>query len=468
MFRPRCSPAFLAILIMAIPTSLLGQSTQPFRYLLKVSDNRRFLVREDGTPFFYMADTAWELFHRLTREEADLYLETRARQGFTVIQAVVLAELDGLKTPNAYGQLPLIDNDPTRPNLEYFKHVDYIVNKAESLGLFIGMLPTWGDKVNRKWGGGPEIFTPGNAREYGHFLGKRYRKKPIIWILGGDRPVETDRQRDIWRSMAAGLTEGEIDNRHLMTYHINGGLSTHEVLHDESWIDFNMCQSGHARRSTPNYRMIAAAYAKTPTKPCMDSECNYEDHPINWGPKNGWFDEHDVRKLTYWGLFAGAHGVTYGCQDVWQFWTPPRQPIAFARTPWKQALNLPAANQMKYVRALVESRPYFTRIPDQGLLADDLGDSLDHLQACRSSDGAYAFIYTPTSKPFTVNLNRLTAARLKAWWYSPRTGDASEIGVLTNTEPHQFTPPQEKGAGADWVLVVDDASKDFPRPGVIR
>ena len=32
---------------------------------LKVSENKRFLVTADGKPFFYLGDTAWELFHRL-------------------------------------------------------------------------------------------------------------------------------------------------------------------------------------------------------------------------------------------------------------------------------------------------------------------------------------------------------------------------------------------------------------------
>src|ERR687894_371368 len=62
---------------------------------LKVSENGRFLVHEDGSPFFYLGDTAWELFHRLDREEADRYLADRAGKRFTVIQAVALAELEG-------------------------------------------------------------------------------------------------------------------------------------------------------------------------------------------------------------------------------------------------------------------------------------------------------------------------------------------------------------------------------------
>ena len=92
--------------------------------MLTVSDNRRYLVQKDGTPFFYLGDTAWELFHRLTLEEATEYLRTRAQQGFNVIHAVALAEFDGLTEPNRKGDLPLHNLDPTRPNEAYFAHVD--------------------------------------------------------------------------------------------------------------------------------------------------------------------------------------------------------------------------------------------------------------------------------------------------------------------------------------------------------
>ena len=80
--------------------------------LLKVSENKRFLVTADGQPFFWLGDTAWELFHRPTREDALRYLRKRAEQRFTVVQAVALAEFDGLNEPNAYGHRPLLNNDP--------------------------------------------------------------------------------------------------------------------------------------------------------------------------------------------------------------------------------------------------------------------------------------------------------------------------------------------------------------------
>ncbi len=228
---------------------------------LRVSDNGRYLTRPDGSPFFYLGDTAWELFHRLDRDEADRYLKDRAAKGFTVIQAVALAEEDGLNTPNSHGHRPLIDNDPTRPDVkpgklnDYWDHVDYIVDKAQSFGMFIGMLPTWGDKWNLKWGVGPEVFTPENAEIYGKWLGSRYRDRSIIWILGGDRPIESDRHRQIINAMARGLKRGD-GGAHLMTYHPCGGTNSADLFHEADWLDFNMTQSGHRRPCRPNYEFI--------------------------------------------------------------------------------------------------------------------------------------------------------------------------------------------------------------------
>ena len=183
---------------------------------LKVSEDKRFLVHADGTPFWYLGDTAWELFHRLNREEVALYLEKRRSQGFTVIQAVAIAEFRGLKRPNPYGHLPLLNSDPATPltnegpNNDYWDHVDFIIETAAKKGLYIGLLPTWGDKVTKMWGEGPEIFNEENVKKYGEFLGNRYKNAPnIIWILGGDRPAENENKdyREIWRAMASGIRE---------------------------------------------------------------------------------------------------------------------------------------------------------------------------------------------------------------------------------------------------------------------
>ncbi|MEZ4848763.1 MAG: DUF4038 domain-containing protein [Bacteroidia bacterium] len=155
---------------------------------LKVSDNHRFLVAEDGKPFFYLGDTAWELFHRCNREEADMYLRKRAEQGFNVVQAVALAELDGLNTPNPYGATPLTNNDPTKPNEKYFQHVDYIIQRAAHHRIYIALSWAHLGEINYKetfWEQAREIFTPENAQIFGKWIGARYKNQTnIIWVWG--------------------------------------------------------------------------------------------------------------------------------------------------------------------------------------------------------------------------------------------------------------------------------------------
>ncbi|MBM3839504.1 MAG: DUF4038 domain-containing protein [Verrucomicrobia bacterium] len=431
---------------------------------LKVSPNKRYLVKEDGSPFFYLGDTAWELFHRLKREEADFYLSNRVAKGFNVIQAVVLAEFDGLTVPNAYGHLPLQNNDPAKPVEAYFKEVDYVVDKAERLGLYIGMLPTWGDKWNKKWGVGPEIFTPANAEAYGRFLGRRYRDKPVIWILGGDRNPENDLHLAIIRAMAKGLKKGD-GGKHLITFHPQGGGNSSKWFHSDDWLDFNMFQSGHAAANIANYSLTSTNYNLTPIKPTLDGEPRYEDHPINWKPANGWFDDWDVRQAAYWSLLAGACGHTYGNHDIWQFWQSDRKPISSARTEWRKAIDHPGAFQVGLARKLFESRAYQKLVPDQSLLTSEAGEGAEHIRAAGASDRSFGFVYSPMGKPFTVNVGKFTGSRIKAQWFNPRDGAWKSDGEFPTLGARQFTPPST-GRGNDWVLVLDGATAPASGPDV--
>jgi hypothetical protein len=432
---------------------------------LRVSNNNRYLQTADGKPFFWLGDTAWELFHRLTREEAEMYLKNRAEKGFTVIQAVALAELDGLREPNPYGEVPLEDLDPTKPRDAYFRHVDHIIRKAEELGLYIGLLPTWGDKVfMNRWGKGPEIFKVDNAKVYGQWLGNRYKdQKNIIWILGGDRTPRGGNDVAIWRSMAAGIAAGVGGNdKALMTFHpqpnsLEDGGSSKWFHHDE-WLDFNMFQTGHCRENNV-WDRVQHVYNLKPTKPVLDGEPLYEDHPVCFNAKDlGTSSAYDVRKLAWLNVFAGAFGHTYGCHDIWQMYAPHREGVNGPHFPWYVAIDLPGAGQMKYVRQLIEARPMFDRIPDQSLI-DDARNANDRIQATRGKD--YILVYSAQGKKFTVNTSKISGRELVAHWYDPRNGESTEAGNFTKKGPQEFTPPNN-GYGRDWVLVIDDAAKNYP------
>lgn len=468
------------IACVIMPLSVWAQwKGKPVDFLhgaLKVSDNKRFLQHEDKTPFFYLGDTAWELFHRLDKKDADDYLEDRAKKGFTVIQAVAIAELGGHKVPNPYGYLPFVDLDPAQPAVkngvdnDYWDHVDYIVNKANELGMYIGFLPTWG----RYWHDEKTIlFNRENAFIYGKFLGERYKDKHIIWILGGDRNIDNDRQREIIQAMASGIREGD-RGTHLITYHPGGGRGSSQWFHHATWLDFNMRQNGHNADYTNVYSNTVGDYGKQPAKPVIDGEPLYEDHPLSFNaPHLGHSVAADVRRPLYWNLFNGTYGHTYGHHSVWQMYDPEKtpSPINNPLMSWKKAIHQPGAGQMIYGRLLIESRPFFTRIPDPDIVVTDKvptsipGEGRYRFVATRDEAGTYAMVYVPVGREFTVRTEVIKGKKINAWWYNPRNGKASKIGTFDNDQKERTFISPSPGELTDWILVLDDAVYKYPAPG---
>jgi hypothetical protein len=453
--------------------------------VLKISSDNRYIETIDGKPFFWLADTAWELFHRLNREDAMLYLKNRAEKDFTVIKAVILAELDGLNTPNAYGDLPLNEKDPARPNEKYFKHVDFIVNEAEKLGLVVGMLPTWGDKVTTIKGNTAVIFNTENAFIFGEFLGKRYKDKPVVWILGGDRNIANKHDTMVWRAMAAGIKKGD-GGRHLISYHPRGGSSSHTMAHNEEWLDFNMYQSGHTTRYNNVYNYAEILLETYPRKPFLEGEPAYEDIPVNFGRyivwknpvrvpedvlhpdrtinktdhfRQGFFNGHDVRVHAYWNLLAGSCGYTYGNNAVWQMFEKGGVIAIPTLSDWREALDRPGAETMRYVRKLFEARPFHMIIPAQQCIAGENPPDSLRVRAAIARDNSFLLAYASVGQELNIDLSTMRN-NVVAWWYNPRNGEASKIGKFKNSGNQKFSPPSS-GAGNDWMLVIDDKKSKF-------
>lgn len=454
---------------------------------LRVSPTKRHLVKA-GKPFFYLADTAWELFLRLDREETDEYLRCRADQGFTVIMAMILGFRPGEDDRNAYGEPPLIGKDPTRPNEEYFQHVDYVVRRANELGLVVALVPSWSDWMYEYVRPGPHPFDLKNARAYGRYVGRRYKDSDVIWVIGGDRNPEG--YEDILRAMAAGLDEGDGDRDLLMTFHgaklgkpippenvYLERLCSAYLFGNEPWLDFHGAYSGH-QWAYPTYRLIQQHRAAKPTRPVVDLEPCYEDHPYHpdgsryWASPWKWDGKTRgtaalIRMQAYWAMVAGAAGHTYGCQDVWQFYDGRRTDRKYrATTHWRKALEFPGAAAMGIMRRLFESRRWQELVPDQRMIPAGQAPGESHIQAARAADGSFAFVYIPRGNSVTVDMSKLKAREAIVHWFNPRTGKATRIGRFPCRNARGFDPPTS-GRGHDWVLVLDDASRDFPAPGVI-
>lgn len=432
--------------------------------ILRVAENKRYIVDERGEPFFWTADTAWELFHKLSREEAVDYLKARRDQGFNVVLAVALSEFDGLEVPNFYGRTPLLRDsagryDPCVPDTggeySYWDHLDYVVGEAVRMGMVMALLPTWGDKYNVLHGKGPDIFTESNALTYGNWIATRLAKfRSLVWVLGGDRPLTTARHFGVIRQMALGIRE--VDSVSLMTFHPMGGFSSSWHCHDEPWLDFNMVQSGHGTDPAPHYEIMMKDFERSPTKPCVEGETNYEDHPIAFKTANGYFDDTDVRRSSYYAVFAGSCGITYGNHCVWSMRGEAEkdkkawQENYFLMT-WRQALNRPGAQQIKYIRQLVEGYNWGSRVPDPGMVSKNF-DGQNHIQACRGAD--YAWLYVPNGIAVTVVMGRIKGKSVKASWYDPRSGERLAIGTFDNSGETAFEPPAH-GRSSDFVLILE-------------
>jgi hypothetical protein len=395
---------------------------------------------------------------------------------------VVLAENDGLRTPNPYGDVPFIELDPTKPNEAYFQHVDFIVNKAEELGLFIGMLPTWGDKIfSEHPGAGPVVFNKENAKVYGEFLGKRYKDKPIVWILGGDRNIANDEVLEIWRNMAAGLKAGDHGN-HLITYHPRGASSSSAQLQNEDWIDFNMYQSGHDKRFNQVYRYARKDRSLSPTKPTIDGEPGYEDIAIRfWDymdfskpsmqrvsegvldekglikkPEHfdlGFYDDYDVRVHGYWNFLAGASGYTYGNNAIWQMFKADRNLAIPCLYDWRASMDRPGAEDMKHVNKFFTNYPFEKLKPAQEIVLGNNPENEDHIQAAVADDISFALVYLAKGQDVKLDLSQFQNLK-KVNWFNPRDGKTQKSGKLDHLGIMEFTPPSS-GIGNDWMLVLE-------------
>ncbi len=453
---------------------------------LKVSENHHYLVDEKNHPFFWLADTGWEMLNKLDRNDIMWYMNNRKAKGFNVIQTVLLSEFSkGATTTNYYKDSIFIESNPERPattkgsnpdnekEYDFWDHVDYAVKTAESMGIYLAILPTWGEWVTPREG--KALFNANEqAYSYGWFLGDRYKEfKNIVWILGGDRfPDERETGLQLWRSMAEGIADGtngvkQLDGKAdylstLMTFHCFASSS--KWFQNDEWLDFNMWGSYHAEiNNTKSIEQTIADWNLEKPKPTINGEPCYERAKINYAiPDNGFFTSTDVRQSAYWSVFSGAAGFTYGANYVWNF--AGSLDSSSKLDSWREALDFPGATQVGYLKKLFEKYLTEDLIPASNLIISGQGECGNY--ACAIRGKSHMLIYIPTGNKFALQLGEISGNRIKAAWFDPRTGSTSVIGEFPNAGTVSFDIPEmskeltwlRSGRGCDWVLVVEDAS----------
>lgn len=487
-------PTFLKSLtcLLIVTLSTGAVKSQPWKEhgsLQVKSDNPHYLTHQDGTPFFWLADTGWEMLHRLNREEITRYLEDRQKKGFNVIQTVVISEFIRMDKPTNYYSdsifryensmkpaLTIGSNPDNDTAYDFWDHVDFAIQTANARSLYIALLPTWGEWVTPR-GEKPVFNTTEETYQYGWFLGNRYRNSQnLIWVLGGDRhPDERSNGFELWRAMAEGIADGtngisKQDGKAdysttLMTHHSFDSSS--KWFHKDEWIDFHTWGSYHAEvNNTKAYTAAIADWNLPEPKPTINSEPCYEGHGINYAIEdNGVFTSTDVRQAAYWSVFSGGAGFTYGAQPIWQFTDATRKKHSMMTfMSWQEGLDLPGASQVKWIKTLMLSRPMHQLVPDQSIIAGGQGDCGSYSCAIRGK--SHAFVYIPTGNKTTVKMGIISGEKVKASWFNPRNGEITPIGEYANEGEQSFEVPGmskelgwlKSGRGCDWVLILDDAA----------
>ncbi len=432
---------------------------------LRLSTNGRFLATGNGQPFFWLADTGWWMAG-ITPDEVDLYLKKRSEQRFNVIQFHC-----GRLVTDYAGRRPFHGDDPLVPDEDYWRNVDSIVTKAGARGLYVALVPLWGEEYGRLFGTDAE-----KALKFGRWIGARFAARTnVVWIASGEHdsingfrlPISAA-QKSVLTAAARGLREATGGGQ-LITVHPGAARTSSGDFHGESWLDFNMLQSGHQMDSAAyglaeNHALIAHDYGLMPVKPVLDGEPIYEDTPdaiwIRRDLAKPRADAAAVRRKAYWSVFAGACGHTYGNNNVFGFFVPPsagfvtRPPTGSgSRELWKTALDAPGGAQLCHLRELMESRPFLTQVPDLSLLGSPPEAGNGHTGALRG-DG-YAMVYSPMGRPFSVRLEQLGWREVSLTWFDPRTGGYEASERTSGNGLRQCDPPGDAGDGNDWVLVLE-------------
>ncbi len=425
-FRERTiiRPGWLCVLLASLALGNAASAGEPV-YPVKVSESGRYFTDQNGEPLFWLGTTQWQLVRDYTLSEAREILERTRGKGFVFAQVMLVGVGDGTRT-NVYGEKPWTDNNPLTPNEAYFTNVDTVLGIAREKGVVTSL--TMYHQTNRKY------LTVENARAWARWVARRYKDMPnLVWCL-----VPEARQEfvPVLRELAAGLREGD-SGCHLVTVEPDPAPFSSSFLQGEKWLDFNCIQTWKWVELI--YPMVTKDYNLEPAKPVLMAEGAYEQ-----GSEYG-FEVTPlwVRRRAYYSYLAGGHH-TYGHNDSWR-----------VLPTWRQALDAPGATQLGILkRVFMARREWWRLVPDQSILASGGTTNGQVLNlAARHADGQWLMVYLGGRAPFSVNLNKLTAAKLaEASWIDPRTAQSVKMGRFSAAGQKSFSTP---AGWEDALLMVE-------------
>lgn len=419
-----------------------------------VARSRTYLEHADGTPFFWLGDTAWNGALLSTPEEWQHYIRQRVRQRFTAVQWVTTqwrASPDG----DRLNQLAFSGRDRIAINPEFFQRLDQKVAALNRAGLLSAPVLLWAIG-----GGSNPAINPGfslpedQAIRLAQYMVARWQGHDVLWVLPGDGDYRGERSEK-WKRIGRAVFGGQA---HAPVVLHPGGM--HWVLPEfqqEEWVDIHGYQSGHGDDDKTLRWMTEGPPSRDwktgAPRPFINLEPPYEHHLAYQSRKP--IEPHAVRRAVYWSLLnAPTAGVTYGGHGVWGWDDGTKPPTDHAGSgvplPWKNALVMAGAEQMRHVATTFTGIDFWRLRPAPAALAEQPGveAAARFIAAAASEDRDLLVVYTPEVR--TIALNGDAVPRGRATWHDPRTGAHTPAHAVRSASLIRFEAP----AGGDWLLVV--------------
>jgi hypothetical protein len=449
----------------------------PAEYPLILSSNGRYVVDQAGRPFFINGEAAWSLISAVSKEDAELYLEDRRLKGFNLVVVTLVDRKFSPDPPrNFYGEAPFaVDGDFSTPREAYFSHADWVIDKAREKGIVVMLAPLYLGSGCGDEGWCREIHSSPEEtiREYGRYIGNRYRSFPnLIWLIGGDTdpsgsrdgaatvlrrwfrqsvlgaqgvagPAPVPDVQDKVRAFVAGLREH--DRVHLISAHNARNQTAMDPWPDEPWLDLNNIYT-----DAQTYTAARREWARRPFKPFFLVESFYENEHAS--------TPLSLRRQAYWAVLSGGVlGHVFGNCQIWGF------SYGFCADSWKAQLDSEGSRTLALLGRLFSSRSFFLLEPERRRVTTipDHQYGLEYVASASASDGSTMMSYLPVRKTVIADLSGISGPSTTAWWFNPRSGDAVFIGTYPTSFRLEVLPPAEQ----DWVLVVDSTSLSAGPPG---
>ena len=419
---------------------------------LTMSANRRHLVHADGTPFLWLGCTGWNAALQATDEEWQHYVDTRRQQGFTGLQCV---PTNWFMSPagDRDGELGWMGRERIAVNPRFFQRLDRRIARANGRGLAMALVLLWSSPWQHPLlvQNNPGCVLPHDqAVLLARYEIARWGAWDVLWILNGDgdyRGEKAERWRQIGRALFSGREHAPV------TLHPCGVNWPYDDLAGEAWLDIAGYQSGHDDGER-NLRWLtqgppATAWRDEPVRAFMNIEPPYENHNAYTSKQP--LSAFTVRRALYWSLLVSpTAGLTYGGHGVWGWDDGTQAPFAHPNSgmplPWRQALHMPAAEQVGHIAALFGSVDWPRLVPAPEIVAVQPGeqDPRRFIAAASAPEGDLVLLYIPEDRRVKLRLGGLQEGLL-GQWFDPSTGMRHAATVA----PEMETP----GPG-DWVLVL--------------